>query len=571
MARHSKLWPQLLPSTTEGYEVAILIPDIGKQFRADSMGNQSCPENNSSSVTDKEARYAHYPLYSTRSPPQLSTELFHQAVSSDGAELKDIVRAFALRQGTKLCSSSSSCTCQACQGNSLGKTQLLNPREDLKGITTEAVLHIKDLQFHTSSSSEANTEVTKGPTCTPSYSQSTAHVNLRYVLNQSQLHVLEPIVAPCCRCCLWEKLSLPDLNPTCMTLELADRSISKPMGIAKDISVKVGVFHFPADFVVVDFEPDPRVLIGSEAIPYNLDKTFEILGQITHMTANKIDVIDMACEELLSRILWVELKELPPHLEYAFLEGDTKLPVIIAKELDVEEKSALVKVLKSHKRALAWILSDIQGINPEFCTHKILMEEDYAPAVQHQRRVNPKIHDVIKKEVEKLLEAGLIYPISDSPWCAIGLSRGCARAMKLLRFLSACPNGPTGDFIGANHLQSKKILDSGFLLVSTIFKDAHGLFKNCDSCQTLKEKLHNVIEMPQNYIQVCDILTLWGIDFYGPFPSSRWGNKYILCGVRYLSKSVDCPDCERTLSFVISSRVSLLQLHWESDILNLID
>ncbi|GKD88626.1 reverse transcriptase domain-containing protein [Tanacetum coccineum] len=58
---------------------------------------------------------------------------------------------------------------------------------------------------------------------------------------------------------VWEKLSLPDLTPTCMTLELADRSISKPMGIAKDISVKVSVFHFPADFVVVDFEPDPRV------------------------------------------------------------------------------------------------------------------------------------------------------------------------------------------------------------------------------------------------------------------------------------------------------------------------
>nr|GFC58802.1 reverse transcriptase domain-containing protein [Tanacetum cinerariifolium] len=63
-----------------------------------------------------------------------------------------------------------------------------------------------------------------------------------------------------------------------------------------------------------------------------------------------------------------------------------------------------------------WKLSDIQDINPEFCTHKILMEEDYEPAVQHQRRVNPKIRDVIKKEVEKLLDAGLIYPISNSPW-----------------------------------------------------------------------------------------------------------------------------------------------------------
>ncbi|GJZ83057.1 reverse transcriptase domain-containing protein [Tanacetum coccineum] len=61
-------------------------------------------------------------------------------------------------------------------------------------------------------------------------------------------------------------------------------------------------------------------------------------------------------------------------------------------------------------------LSDIKGINLEFCSHKILMEEDYEPTVQHQRRVNPKIHDVIKKEVEKLLDAGLIYPISDSPW-----------------------------------------------------------------------------------------------------------------------------------------------------------
>nr|GFB31742.1 reverse transcriptase domain-containing protein [Tanacetum cinerariifolium] len=104
------------------------------------------------------------------------------------------------------------------------------------------------------------------------------------------------------------------------------------------------------------------------------------------------------------------------NLEYAFLEGDGKLPVIIAKELRSEEKAALIKVLKSHKRAITWKLSDIQGINSEFYTHKILIEEDYKPAVQHQRRVNPKIHDVIKKEVEKLLDAGLIYSISDSPW-----------------------------------------------------------------------------------------------------------------------------------------------------------
>nr|GEX80644.1 reverse transcriptase domain-containing protein [Tanacetum cinerariifolium] len=112
----------------------------------------------------------------------------------------------------------------------------------------------------------------------------------------------------------------------------------------------------------------------------------------------------------------VELKDLPPHIEYAFLEGDDKLPIIIAKDLSVEEKDALIKVLKSHKQAIAWKLSDIKGINPEFYTHKILIEDDFKPAVQHQRRVNPKIHDVIIKEVLKLLDAGLIYPISDSPW-----------------------------------------------------------------------------------------------------------------------------------------------------------
>ncbi|GJU92587.1 reverse transcriptase domain-containing protein [Tanacetum coccineum] len=98
------------------------------------------------------------------------------------------------------------------------------------------------------------------------------------------------------------------------------------------------------------------------------------------------------------------------------LNYNNKLPVIIAKDLSVDEKTALIKVLKSRKRAIAWKLSDIKGINPEFCSHKILMEEYYEPAVQHQRMVNPKIHDVIKKKIEKLLDAGLIYPISDSPW-----------------------------------------------------------------------------------------------------------------------------------------------------------
>nr|GEY76417.1 reverse transcriptase domain-containing protein [Tanacetum cinerariifolium] len=90
----------------------------------------------------------------------------------------------------------------------------------------------------------------------------------------------------------------------------------------------------------------------------------------------------------------LELKELPSHLEYVYLDGTDKLPVIITKGLKDKEKSALLKVLKSHKRAIAWKITDIKGIDPRFCTHKILMEEDYKPTVQSQRWVNSKIHEL---------------------------------------------------------------------------------------------------------------------------------------------------------------------------------
>ncbi|GJW96254.1 reverse transcriptase domain-containing protein [Tanacetum coccineum] len=338
---------------------------------------------------------------------------------------------------------------------------------------------------------------------------------------------------------IWEKLSLPELTPTQMILELADRSTTRPTDISKDVFVKVGKFHFPTDFVVVDYVVDPRVplilgrpflrtgralidVYGEELTLRHDDEavTFKV-GQTSRYfyndaeSINRIDVIDIACGEYAQEVLGfseistsgnptsepiistssptltpfgdsdflleetdaflaieddsispeiddsyydsegdirlleeflnddpssplppkelhveelkivkssiddppeLELKDLPSHLEYAFLEGTDKLPVIIAKDLKEDEKVRLLKVLKSHKRAIAWKISDIKGIDPQFCTHKILMEDDSKPAIQHQRRVNPKIHEVIKKEVIKLLDAGLIYPISDSPW-----------------------------------------------------------------------------------------------------------------------------------------------------------
>ncbi|GKC76790.1 hypothetical protein Tco_1127564 [Tanacetum coccineum] len=112
----------------------------------------------------------------------------------------------------------------------------------------------------------------------------------------------------------------------------------------------------------------------------------------------------------------LELKELPEHLEYAFLQENNQLLVVISSALNTDEKNRLLEVLQNHKGAIAWSIADIKGIDSSFCTHKILMEDDFKPSVQPQRRVNLNIKEVVKIEVIKLLDAGLIYPISDSPW-----------------------------------------------------------------------------------------------------------------------------------------------------------
>nr|GEW55874.1 hypothetical protein [Tanacetum cinerariifolium] len=196
---------------------------------------------------------------------------------------------------------------------------------------------------------------------------------------------------------VWNNLSLPDLSLTCMTLQLADHSIARPVGVAEDVYVIVGTFYFPADFVVVDFDADPRVplILGSyflkteralidvfEEAFLNDDPSLPPPNQGNYLPEVRKEL--KICEakydkSSIDEPLEVELKDLPLHFEYAFLEVEDKLRVIIAKDLSVEEKTALIMVLKSHKRAIAWKLSDIKGIDPEFCTHKILMKEDFEP------------------------------------------------------------------------------------------------------------------------------------------------------------------------------------------------
>ncbi|GJZ11727.1 DNA-directed DNA polymerase [Tanacetum coccineum] len=111
-----------------------------------------------------------------------------------------------------------------------------------------------------------------------------------------------------------------------------------------------------------------------------------------------------------------ELKDLPNHLEYAYLHGDKSFPIIISSELSDKEKISLLQVLEKRKGAIAWKMSDIKGISPSYYTHKILMEDDFKPFIQPQRHLNPKVQDVVKNEIVKLLDFGLIYPVSDSSW-----------------------------------------------------------------------------------------------------------------------------------------------------------
>ena len=112
----------------------------------------------------------------------------------------------------------------------------------------------------------------------------------------------------------------------------------------------------------------------------------------------------------------LELKSLPSHLKYSFLGEEETFPVIISSSLDLNQENQLLEILKTHRTALGWTIEDIKGISPLVCTHRIHLEEDVKPSRQPQRRLNPIMKEVVKKEVLKLLDVGVIYPIADSKW-----------------------------------------------------------------------------------------------------------------------------------------------------------
>ncbi|CAN6688928.1 unnamed protein product [Malus baccata var. baccata] len=112
----------------------------------------------------------------------------------------------------------------------------------------------------------------------------------------------------------------------------------------------------------------------------------------------------------------LELKFLPEHLKYAFLGESKTLPVIIAIDLSNYEEKQLLQVLKEYKTVLGWTIADIKGISPTMCMHRIFLEENSKPSIEAQRRLNPNMKEVVRKEILKVLDVGVIYPISDSKW-----------------------------------------------------------------------------------------------------------------------------------------------------------
>nr|GEV15350.1 reverse transcriptase domain-containing protein [Tanacetum cinerariifolium] len=356
---------------------------------------------------------------------------------------------------------------QASTSGTLSSNNVPNPKGEMKVVTTRSSLAYEGPSIPTNSPLEKVVERDTEETTNKEHSNCQGRIDGCHALADLGASInLMPLS-------IWKKLSLPELTPTRMTLELVDRSITRPKGVAEDVFIKVGKFHFPTDFVVVDFEADPRVplilgryflrtdhalidvyeeeitlrvndesynskssnptlvsnpsfsketksefckeptvkssspiltpfgendffleeiedFLNDESLPTGIENSFYdpegdilCLEKLLNDDPFQLPLMDLKqAEETKAKYSIeeppeLELKELPSHLEYAFLEETDKLPVIIAKDLKDVEKEALIKVLKSHKWAIAWKIFDIKGIDPRFCTYKILMEEDY--------------------------------------------------------------------------------------------------------------------------------------------------------------------------------------------------
>jgi len=273
-----------------------------------------------------------------------------------------------------------------------------------------------------------------------------------------------------------EKLNMGDLIPTRMSIQFADRLVKYPLGILENLPVRVGQFYIPTDFIVMDIREDsntpiilgrPFLATAGAIIDVKKGKlTFEvgeekvefILTQFMKAPAiddsyYMLDIIEECRKEMekdqtiyseilkpnpptlkvndddLSECLeitpnptpnpiksTIELKTLPENLRYEFLDRERAKPVIVSSDLGALETEKLLNILRKYPTALGYSITDLKGISPSICMHHIMLEEDCKTSREPQRRINPILSEVVKQEVQKLLDAGIIYPISDSKW-----------------------------------------------------------------------------------------------------------------------------------------------------------
>ena len=169
-------------------------------------------------------------------------------------------------------------------------------------------------------------------------------------------------------------------------------------------------------------QPLERVMANSIECS-DKDMNEEVACCVQQLKALKVESVQRKFEAFETKVAEkpaaLELKELPSHLKYVFLSEGTTKPAIISSSLSALDIEKLMRVLKNNKGALGWNISDLKGISPAYCMYKIHLEVEYKPVVQPQRRLNPTMKEVVKKEVLKFLDAGMIYPISDSSWVSL--------------------------------------------------------------------------------------------------------------------------------------------------------
>ncbi|KAI3463869.1 hypothetical protein Pfo_020532 [Paulownia fortunei] len=209
-----------------------------------------------------------------------------------------------------------------------------------------------------------------------------------------------------------------------------DKALCDLGAIVEDVLVKVDKFIFPADFVVLDMEEDQEIplitipcygacIVHSimQGNDHEIDND-DLMHYLLFLESGEVELKKDKGKEAIGdttikeQTISPELKALPEHLRYEFLGANNTYPVIISASLSPLEVEKLLRVLREHKSAI----SDLKGISPSIVMHKILMEESYKPSIEHQRRLNPTMKEVVRNEVLKWLNAGIIYAISDSSW-----------------------------------------------------------------------------------------------------------------------------------------------------------